>query len=86
MTRRPWALALVGVLMVVATAVVVAARDRPSTTVRPVAPAAPGLALIVVQQEAGPLGAVVGTTGFGGPGVLVLPPESQIHRRPWSRP
>jgi len=75
-TRRPWALALVGVLMVVATADAVASRDRPATTVRPLAPAAPGLALLVVQHEAGPLGAVVGTTGFDGPGVLVLPPEA----------
>jgi hypothetical protein len=71
-------LALVGVLAVVATAVLVASRDRAPTTVRDEAPAVPSLALIVVQGRGGPLGAVVGTTGFGGPGVLVLPPEAVV--------
>jgi hypothetical protein len=77
-TRRPWAFALVGVLMVVATAVLVATRDRPSTTPRPVAPVASGLTLLVVRGDAGSLAAVVGTTGFGGPGVLVLPREAVV--------
>jgi hypothetical protein len=71
-------LALVGVLAVVATAVLVAMRDRPSASVRPTAPAASGLTLLVVEGEPAPLGAVVGTTGFGGTGVLVLPPQATL--------
>ena len=78
MSRRLWPVALVGVIAVVATAVLVATQDRPPTTVRDEAPAPPGLALLVVETDAGPLGAVVGTTGFGRPGVLVLPPETLV--------
>ncbi|HET7235470.1 MAG TPA: LCP family protein [Actinomycetota bacterium] len=78
MTRRPWVFALVGVLALVATSVLVAMRDRPSASVRPAAPAVSGLTLLVVEGETAPLGAVVGTTGFGGTGVLVLPQQATV--------
>jgi len=76
-TRRLPALALVGVLAVVATSVLVATRDRP-TTARPQAPEVSGLTLLVVDGEGGPLAAVVGTTGFGLPGALLLPLETRV--------
>jgi hypothetical protein len=76
--RRLWGLALVGVLAVVSTAVLVASRDRAPTTVRPVPPQASGLTMLVVNTEQGPLAAVVGSTGFGVPGTLVLPLESVV--------
>ena len=37
-----------------------------------------GLSLLVVQTDAGPLGALVGSTGFGRAGALVLPPEASL--------
>ena len=78
MSRRLLGLALVGVLAVVSTAVLVASRDRAPTTVRPVPPEASGLTLVVVNTEQGPLAAVVGNTGFGEPGMLVLPLEAVV--------
>ena len=78
MTRRLWGLALVGVLAVASTAVLVATRDRAPTTVRPVPPEASGLTLLVVNTEQGPLAAVVGRTGFGDAGTLVLPLEAVV--------
>jgi hypothetical protein len=77
-TRRLGALTLLGVLMVVVTSVLVATRDRPPATVRPQAPEVSGLTLLVVNGEAGPLAAVVGTTGFGEPGALVLPAQVRV--------
>lgn len=78
MTRRPWLVALLGVLALVATSVLVAMRDRPAATVPPTAPTASGLTLLVVEGEDVPLGAVVGTTGFGGTGLLVLPQQATV--------
>ena len=78
MNRRLWGLALVGVLAVVSTVVLVASRDRAPTTVRPVPPEASGLTLLVVNTQQGPLAAVVGSTGFGEPGTLVLPLEAVV--------
>ena len=78
MNRRLLGLALVGVLAVVSTAVLVASRDRAPTATRPVPPEASGLTLLVVITEQSPLAAVVGSTGFGDPGTLILPLESIV--------
>jgi hypothetical protein len=69
---------MVGVLVVGATAVLVATRDRAPTTVRPLPPDRQELALLVANTEEGPLAAVVGGTGFGRSGALVLPLEALV--------
>jgi LytR cell envelope-related transcriptional attenuator len=73
MTRRLVGLAIVVVLAIVSTGVLLASRDRVPTTVRPAPPQTSGLTLLVVNTDRGPLAAVVGGTGFGEPGTLVLP-------------
>jgi hypothetical protein len=77
MTRRLWPLALVGVVALVATAVVVATR-RDAPTPRVQAPEVSGLHLVVFRLEDASLGAVVGSTGFGRTGTLVVPPEALV--------
>jgi hypothetical protein len=73
-----WGLALVVALAVVPVAMLAVSRDRAPTSVRPVPPAASGLALLVTETKHGPLAVVVGSTGFGAPGMLVLPPETVV--------
>lgn len=78
MTRR---LALVLVVAMAAAAsvgVLLAGRvTDPSGTLEP-AQGVSGLSLLVVQTEAGPLGVLAGSTGFGRAGALVLPPEAAL--------
>jgi len=69
---------MVGILVVVATSMMVAARDRATPAAAPPAPEPTGLAMIVFDGEAGPLAAVIGTTGSGAPGALVLPLETEL--------
>jgi hypothetical protein len=77
-TRRLWLVAVAGALAVFSTAVLVATRDRAAEPV-PAEPAEPpGLALLVVNGEAGPLAAVVGSTGFGWHGAVVVPLETTV--------
>lgn len=79
MTRRLLPFALVGVLVVVATSVMVATRDRATPPPPPPPAAEPtGLTMLVVNGEAGPLAAVIGSTGFGEPGAVVLPLETSL--------
>ena len=76
-----WRLALVLLVAVAAAAsaglLLVTRADDPTAVPEP-APAAPGLSLLVVRTDAGPLSALVGSTGFGRAGALVLPPEAEV--------
>lgn len=76
--RRGWALVMVGVLAVVATSVLVATRDRAPDVAPPPPPPRAELTLIVVNGEGGPLAAVVGETGFGTRGAVVLPLQTGL--------
>ena len=78
MTRRLTLLVLVAVLATAGTGAFLVARERARTEPEPTAPAASGLALVVVRTELGPLPAVVGTTGFRTTGALVIPPGTSL--------
>jgi hypothetical protein len=73
-TRRLTLLVLVAILATVGTGALLVARERARSEPEPTAPAASGLALLVVRTEQGPLPAVVGSTGFGTTGALLIPP------------
>ena len=75
MTRRLTLLMLVAVL---ATGALLVARERARIEPETTAPAPSGLALIVVATEHGLLPAVVGTTGFGTTGALVISPGTLL--------
>ena len=75
MTRRLTLLVLVAVL---ATGALLVARERARIEPETTAPAPSGLALIVVATEHGLLPAVVGTTGFGTTGALVISPGTLL--------
>ena len=78
MTQRSWILIVVAVLAVVALAVVVSTRSDAPPAVRAEAPAHQGLVLLVVRTDAGPQAAVLGSTGFGKTGALILPPKAVL--------
>ena len=74
MTRRLALLVLVAVLATAGTGALLIARERARTEPEVTPPAAAGLALLVVTTDGGPLPVVVGSTGFGTSGALVVPP------------
>jgi hypothetical protein len=78
LTRRLPVLLLVCVLATAATSAILIARERARTEpeVTPLAPS--GLALLVVRADGGSLPAVIGSTGFGTSGALVLPPDALV--------
>lgn len=78
MTRRLTLLVLVAVLATAGTGALLVARERARIERETTAPAPSGLALIVVATEHGPLPAVVGTTGFGTTGALVISPGTLL--------
>jgi hypothetical protein len=77
-TRRLTLLVLVAVLATAGTGALLVARERARIEPEPIAPAASGLALVVVATEHGPLPAVVGSTGFGTTGALVISPGTLL--------
>ena len=78
MTRRLSVLVLVAVLATAATSAILIARERARTEPE-VTPRSPsGLALLVVRTDGGSLPVVVGSTGFGTSGALVVPPAAQL--------
>jgi hypothetical protein len=78
LTRRLPVLVLVAVLATAGTGAFLIARERARTEpeVTPTAPA--GLALLVVRTDGESLPLVVGSTGFGASGALVVPPAALL--------
>lgn len=78
MTRRSVVLLVAAAVAVTATGIALVARERVPTTARDDAPHASGLVLLVVQTDDGSLPVVVGRTGFGRAGALVVPPRAVV--------
>lgn len=78
MTRRLSVLVLVAVLATAATSAILIARERARTHPEVTPPSPSGLALLVVRTDEGSLPVVVGSTGFGTSGALVVPPAAQL--------
>lgn len=78
MTRRLTLLVLVAVLATAGTGALLVARERARVEPEAAVPSTSGLALVVVRTEQGPLPAVVGSTGFGSTGALVIPPGTLL--------
>ena len=74
MTRRLPVLVLVAVLATAGTGALLIARERARTEPEVTPPAPSGLALLVVRTDGGSMPVVVGSTGFGASGALVVPP------------
>ncbi|HJY32928.1 MAG TPA: hypothetical protein VJ573_08515, partial [Actinomycetota bacterium] len=73
MTRRLPVLVFVAVLATAGTGALLIARERARTEPE-VTPSSPsGLALLVVRTDGGSVPVVVGSTGFGTSGALVVP-------------
>jgi len=77
-TRRLALMVLVAVLATAGAGALLIARERARTEPEVTPPAAAGLALLVVATDGGPLPVVVGSTGFGTSGALVVPPEAMV--------
>jgi hypothetical protein len=75
-TRRLPVLVLVAVLATAGTGALLIARERARTEPEVTQPAPSGLALLVVRADGGSLPVVVGGTGFGTSGALVVPPAA----------
>ena len=86
MTRRLAVLVLVAVLATAGTGALLVARERARIEPEVTPPAAAGLALLVVTTHGGPLPVVVGSTGFGTSGALVVPPDATVARSGTSSP
>jgi hypothetical protein len=78
LTRRLSVLVLVAVLATAATSAILIARERARTEPEVTSPSRSGLALLVVRTGGGSLPVVVGSTGFGTSGALVVPPAAQL--------
>jgi LytR cell envelope-related transcriptional attenuator len=78
LTRRLSVLVLVAVLATAATSAILIARERARTEPEVTPPSPSGLALLVVRTGGGSLPVVVGSTGFGTSGALVVPPAAQL--------
>ena len=78
MTRRLAVLVFVAALATAGMGVLLIARERARTDTEVTPPAAAGLALLVVTTDGGRLPLVVGSTGFGTVGALVVPPEAMV--------
>jgi len=77
-TRRLPVLVLVAVLATAGTGALLIARERARTEPEVTPPAASGLALLVVRIDGGSVPVVVGSTGFGMSGALVVPPAALL--------
>jgi LytR cell envelope-related transcriptional attenuator len=77
-TRRLTLLVLVAVLATAGTAALLIARERARTEPEVTPPTAVGLALLIVTTDGGPLPVVIGSTGFGTSGALVVPPDALV--------
>lgn len=78
MTRRLALVSVLAVLVTVATGALVISRSDQADRVRSRPQPDIGLALLVVTTEAEPLAAIVGGTGFGQTGAIVLPPRAVV--------
>ena len=78
MTRRLPVLVLLAVLATAGTGALLIARERARTEPEVTPPAPSGLALLVVRADGGSLPVVVGGTGFGTSGALVVPPAALL--------
>jgi LytR cell envelope-related transcriptional attenuator len=78
LTRRLPVVVLIAVLATAATSALLIARERARTEPEVTPPASSGLVLLVVRTDAGSLPLVVGSTGFGTSGALVVPPAVQL--------
>jgi hypothetical protein len=77
-TRRLSVLVFVAVLATVGTGALLIARERARTEPGVTPPAPSRLAVLVVRTDRGSLPVVVGSTGFGTSGALVVPPATQL--------
>jgi hypothetical protein len=77
-TRRLPVLLLVAVLATAGTGALLIARERARTEPEVTPPAPSGLALLVVRTDGGSLPVVVGSTGFGTSGALVVSPATLL--------
>lgn len=78
MTRRLSILLFVAVLVTAGTGALLVVRERAESETRPATPQATGLALVTVRTDDALLPAVVGSTGFGTTGALVIPPSVTV--------
>lgn len=78
MTRRLTVVLVAAALATAGTAALVVVRERARSAAQVAPPPAPGLALLVVRAEGGPLPVVVGSTGFGKAGAVVLLPDAVV--------
>ena len=78
MTRRLSVLVLLAVLATVGTGALLIARERARIEPEVTPPAASGLALLTVRTDGGSVPVVVGSTGFGTSGALVMPPAALL--------
>jgi hypothetical protein len=78
LTRRLPVLVLVAVLATAGTGALLIARERARTEAEVTPPAPSGLALLVVRTGGESLPLVVGSTGFGASGALVVPPAALL--------
>ena len=78
MTRRLVLVSVLAVLVTVATGALVISRSDEAEPVTNRPQPSTGLSLLVVTTETEPLAAIVGGTGFGRTGALVLPPSAVV--------
>ncbi len=78
MTRRLALVSVLAVLVTVATGALVISRSDEAEPVTDRPQPSTGLSLLVVTTETEPLAAIVGGTGFGRTGALVLPPSAVV--------
>jgi hypothetical protein len=77
-TRRLSILLFVAVLATAGTGALLVVRERAESATEPTTPQATGLALVTVRTGDALLPAVVGSTGFGTTGALVVPPSAMV--------
>ena len=78
MTRRLSILLFVAVLATAGTGALLVVRERAESATERTTPHATGLALVTVRTGDALLPAVVGSTGFGTTGALVVPPSAMV--------
>ena len=78
MTRWLSILVFVAVLATAGTGVLLVVRERAHSEPAPTTPQATGLTLVTVRTDDALLPAVVGSTGFGTTGALVIPPSAMV--------
>ncbi|HET8526463.1 MAG TPA: LytR C-terminal domain-containing protein [Actinomycetota bacterium] len=78
MTRRLSILLFVAVLATAGTGAMLIVRERAGSSPQPVTPTATGLALVTVATHDALLPALVGSTGSGKAGAVVVPPSTMV--------